>query len=218
MAVDLAAAEDKVERGELEEYYGFDPDSEYVIRARNRDYSGVSQRYYQFVGGQCIAPRMRADADEEQKWNRGERLSWFLTAPGYVLYSRGEEPPRSSEPLWAHLEAEDSVETGEADTGELPAPPATWPAAKPKNEPKAPRMDAKGRPVTSYPVATEGDSGEAAPTPEVRTARPRSARAVATANPPTANTAPESDGEAQGDDTGEQSSADDGPSFAFPQA
>lgn len=227
MPVDVAYVQDKVETGEIEEYYGFDPDSEYVIRAKNRDYQGTTQKHYQFVAGQVIAGPMYQTATEEQKWNRGERLAWFLTAPGYVLYKRGEEPPRDREPLWSELPPESSEETGEAMTGEM-SRPATWPAAPPKNEPRPGRLDANARPVTSYPIANDEKSGEATPKPTVtRTPRPRAAKAPSpTASAPTADAppaAPTPPTDEAGATSGEGAPTGEGvdgpgPSFAFPQA
>lgn len=230
MPVDVDSAESKVAKGEVAEYYGFDPGVEYVIRTKNRDYQGTTQRYYQFVGGQVIAGAMRSDATEEQKWNRGERLAWFTTAPGYRIYLRGDEPSRADEPMWAGMDPEAGAETGEADTGETRVA-ASWPAAPAKNEPKAARVDGQGRPVTSYPVANSGPSGEAAPTPTVTRTRGKGGKAVATATAPAetpaaddtpkqaASAEPAADsGEAAVTGNPEASADGPGPSFAFPQA
>lgn len=101
----FANARTKQDPHEFPAYYGFEPEKEYVIRSRSRTYNGTTLQGYRFANGECIAPRMRTDATDEQRWNRGERLSWFnksrdLDGPVYRVYERGTEPPASEEPLW----------------------------------------------------------------------------------------------------------------------
>jgi len=112
--------------------YGFDPDVEYVIRSRWRDYQGVTERF-RFANGQTIAARMRADATAEQIEARCERLARIrdvrkLTVdddgapkgevPTYAIYVRGTEPAPQAEPLWRGQdppEGQEDVDTGEED-------------------------------------------------------------------------------------------------------
>lgn len=101
----FAAARSRANPFDFPAYYGFDPDKEYVIRSRSRIYNGTTLQGYRFASGECIAPRMRRDATEEQKWNRGERIAWFntnrdLDGPKYRVYERGTEPPAAEETMW----------------------------------------------------------------------------------------------------------------------
>lgn len=104
-AVDVDFAESQVKKKRISQYYGFDPNSEYIIRSRSRAYNQTTQGYYRFVNGEAIAPRMRQDATEEQKWERGQRLGWFAQKmtekpSGYAIYERGSQPTPELEPMW----------------------------------------------------------------------------------------------------------------------
>ncbi|MCK9496885.1 MAG: hypothetical protein M0R75_15525 [Dehalococcoidia bacterium] len=194
MAVDVAEVEEKVEAGRVQRYYGFDPESEYVIRSRNREYTGVTQKHYEFLNGQARAGRMLGSATEEQRWARAERLAWFRSNPGYAIYERGSEPDRAQEPMWAALPAEEVAEsTGEADTGET-----RWVAATPRRTPEADLRNRKTQPMTVVPVANDEVNPEAQPDPEITRTSPR-LTAVPDPTP----------------DEGEPSA---GPSFPYPQA
>lgn len=105
----------------LEQFYGFDPDQEYVIRARQRAYDGRT-RGFLFRDGECVAKRIRANATDQQRWDRGERLSQMKQDHSYVVYPRGSEPTPGDEEMWRGQDA--PVDTGEerGDTGEV-----SWP-------------------------------------------------------------------------------------------
>ena len=107
MTVDVAFAEGRVQAGRLTQYYGFDPQQEYVLRSRNRKYNQITQGYYRFNAGECLAPRLRPDATDEQKWARGERLAWLageMKLGRYKIYRKGEQPAADLEPMWAGQE------------------------------------------------------------------------------------------------------------------
>ena len=103
MTVDVAFAEGRVQAGRLTQYYGFDPQQEYVLRSRNRKYNQITQGYYRFNAGECLAPRLRPDATDEQKWARGERLAWFAGEMklGREVDAKWEAAPMAGEPLHA---------------------------------------------------------------------------------------------------------------------
>ena len=129
--VDVAFAESQVKKKKITEYYGFDPDVEYVLRSRSRRYNQTTQGYYRFANGEALAPRMRADATEEQKWERGQRLAWFQQKmgerpAGYAIYARGSQPTAEMEPMWVGQDVPD--EAALDDSGEVTL---KWEAAQP---------------------------------------------------------------------------------------
>ncbi len=118
--IDTDAIRPKVRNGEIPLHYGFEPNVEYLIRARNRAYNGISEGVYQFVNGEAVAGAMRSDATEEQRWARGNRLIRLAQAHSaggrsYAVYRRGEEPPAHEEPMWFGQEMPESelLDTGE---------------------------------------------------------------------------------------------------------
>ncbi len=109
-----------------------------------------------FVNGECVVARMRGDADEGLKWNRGERMRWFEQNVGYRVYERGNEPDGDSEPLWTGQEtdeAEIAVDHGEEEHWESVAPEERFPRAQDIPEHFNDR-------ATSYVAAGEEDMGE----------------------------------------------------------
>ncbi|MFA7296262.1 MAG: hypothetical protein WC211_03625 [Dehalococcoidia bacterium] len=137
-------------------YYGFDPDVEYLIRSRSRSYQGTTLKR-KFSNGVYIAPKMRADASDDQKWTRGEALMWFKQSTGptghvYAVYRRGEEPPSNEEPLWFGQPLPDDEAFAE-ETGEERYTVAEG----------AFHEETAGRtaPVTKYAAVDPGDTGEA---------------------------------------------------------
>ncbi|MCR4339417.1 MAG: hypothetical protein NUW01_05965 [Gemmatimonadaceae bacterium] len=116
--------------------FGFDPLTEYVIRARNWDYQGTTERF-RFANGQAIAAAMRPDATAEQITARSERMARIRdtrklktnadgqpdgTQPTYAIYVRGTEP--DVEPMWRGQAPPEGVEPG-TDTGEE-TPEGQW--------------------------------------------------------------------------------------------
>lgn len=155
-AVDVAFAEKQVKAKKITAYYGFDPNVEYVIRSRSRLYNNTTQGYYRFRNGEALAPRMRPDATEEQKWERGQRLSWFKQKMseepnGYAIYERGTQPPIGSEPMWVDQDIPDEEMLD--DSGEEML---KWDSA--------PVLHADVQ--THVPEERMPDSGEGAPDPE----------------------------------------------------
>lgn len=157
MPTDVATAENRVRANTLIQYYGFIPEREYVLRSRHRAYHGVTRRRYRFANGECIAPRMKSVATEQQKWDRGERLSWFRDNPGYRIYERGTEPPANEEPMWFGQALPDEAMALD-DSGEE----FRWNAAA------GVESAIPNAPITSYPVAPLDDSGEANPSVQSR--------------------------------------------------
>lgn len=155
-AVDVAFAESQVKKKRITQYYGFDPNVEYVIRSRSRRYNQTTQGYYRFVNGEALAPRMRQDSTEEQKWERGQRLAWFQQKmnekpSGYAIYARGAQPEANVEPMWIGQEIPD--EAALDDSGEESL---RWEAAAPLHTEVQSRVPEERRP----------DSGEATADPE----------------------------------------------------
>lgn len=133
MPVDVAFAEARVELGKLVSYYGFDSNTEYVLRSRNRKYNQTTQGYYRFNAGECLVQRLRTDATEEQKWSRGERLQWFsgeMKLGRYKVYVKGTQPDADLESMWVGQEPPDEAQL--PDSGEVDA---KWEAAPSLGDP-----------------------------------------------------------------------------------
>jgi hypothetical protein len=133
MTVDVAFAEGRVQAGRLQKYYGFDPQQEYILRSRNRKYNQITQGYYRFNAGECLAPRLRPDATDEQKWARGERLQWFnaeMKLGRYKIYTKGTQPAADLEAMWVGQEPPEEAQL--PDSGEVDA---KWEAAPSVGEP-----------------------------------------------------------------------------------
>lgn len=151
MPVEVEFAETRAAAGKIPLYYGYDPDTEYVLRSRSRRYNQTTMAYYRFANGETIAARMKPDATEEQRWNRGERLKWFEQNPGYRIYQRGQQPEADLEPMWRGQEPPEEAllpDSGESD--------AKWESA-----PAPGQLHAEVE--TAAPVEPHADSGEAAP-------------------------------------------------------
>lgn len=137
MSVEPVEAAERVtlpasDRHHLDEYYGFHPEREYVIRSRSHRYQSLTHAR-RFVNGECIAPRMRTDAGEDLKWNRGERLRWFEQNAGYRVYERGNEPPADIEPMWLGQETDETeiaVDHGEEEKWEAVPEAERFPSVK----------------------------------------------------------------------------------------
>jgi len=169
MPTDAGSADAAVKSGKIKErFYGFNPADDYIVRSRSRRYNATSQGYYRFVNGEVVALRMKGDATDEQRWNRGERLAWFTKSdilvqsrqgihsmePGYKVYKRGTEPAPDLEPMWAGQDIPEEAEL--PDSGESNS---KWEAAPLRGEGSA-------EIATVMPVAPREDSGESVPKPK----------------------------------------------------
>ena len=159
MPVDVAFAEGRVQAGRLPKYYGFEPEQEYVLRSRNRKYSQITQGYYRFNAGECLAPRLRPDATEEQKWARGERLAWFaaeMKLGRYKIYPKGTQPLADLESMWIGQEPPEEAQL--PDSGEVDA---KWEAAPTLG-------DSLHAPVATIASESLPDDGSATPLVETQ--------------------------------------------------
>lgn len=168
-AVDVDYEEQKYQRDQLRNprYFGFDPSAEYVIRSKNRAYTGLNLGVYQFTNGEYISGRLRSDATEEQKWQRGARLADFeVNSHGrYKVYRRGTEPPAHLEPMWQGQA--DPVTDALEDTGE-----ERYASLDPTEAEDRWQDVPQDRPVTRYPAARPTVTGEAAADPVITKAKP----------------------------------------------